>query len=430
MNIIETLKKKLKDIQSSLSDNQGWIRQGKLTLEPIRESISNWAAQPQNFRKVQALQTWEPLFNPVETAKQSLAKQNISTPKQFISKLMATAPQDFEGYVKNVSQRAYSPFIGKTASDVIGTMVGSYGKQILKGPSTIFQNKPLSEKAGDILSTIGAIGMPGEVFSMAAFSPIFKVGEKMLTDKRLPTKKELVGSISEGIEFGSKLAPISFTTGELLKPIFSKLNPAGQQSLATYINLAKNPNISQEAKKKLWGMVWKTAGRQLTEAFLKGSIGMGTYGATLPAKNTEERIKNIIEHGIQGGIFEAGAKGIGQAFQVTGGLKPKIKLGSQKAFARLPIEGEQKDIKKLVARAVKEGKITTEEGQAILWTLKEKPTIKIKPKTSPLLSPTEDLGGGGVVGKGLKEAKNDKFIEELEKIKNQTKVEDIKPKTK
>jgi hypothetical protein len=64
MNILSVLKKKLEDIQSAISDNQGFIRQGKPTIEPIREAISSWAqANPQ---KAQAITKFEPAFRPIQ----------------------------------------------------------------------------------------------------------------------------------------------------------------------------------------------------------------------------------------------------------------------------------------------------------------------------------------------------------------------------
>lgn len=365
MNIIETLKKKLRDIQESLSDNQGWVRQGRLTLEPIRERISSFAQQnPQS---------------PIVKWATTIPSEEIP----FMGKTF-TMPK-----IPIVSQ--YIKYVAAPQSESIFKGIQSFAKVT----SPQIYGKPTMEDVGNIAGAIGSINpispMIGGLFG-ASFKALENVSQKK------PITEDLYKGYRGGFEFQAKLGPISGLTGSIIKPLFSKLNPAGQQSLATYIKLAKNPNISQEAKKELWNMVWKTAGKQLTEAFSKGFIGMGAYGAMLPAKNTEERIKNFIEQGIQGGIFEAGAKGIGQVFQVAQGLRPKISLGSQKAFARLPIEGEQKNMKKLISKAIKEKKITVEEGQKILKELKEK--------------------------------QKDKFIEELEKINNQIQIEDIKPKTK
>lgn len=294
MSIIDTLKKKLKDIQESLSDNQGWVRQGRLTLEPIKEGI----------------------------------QQTIKQPEKTITSVLSFLPG---GQVLN------TPQVRSLAETYIKNWYVEPVKRMPESAIKFFSPKSTLQERVE-----GGLGLLGGI---ATFIP------DPIQDVGVPLYQMVKGAKQYQLENqGKKIG--------LMEPLLKGGYPAF---------LGEKP------------------------------VGLGE---ALTTNKTGQMIGNIAE------------------FPLMIGVVSKLK--------KKQTSGLLKD----VSRAVKEGKITVEEGEAILGTLKEKPTVKIKPKTSPLLSPTEELSGGGVVGKGLKEAKKDKFIEELEKIKEQIQAENTKPKTK
>jgi hypothetical protein len=397
MGVIDFLKKKLKEIQGSLTDTSGFIQQGRLTLEPIREAIVNWASQPQNYQKAQALQSWEPLFHPIETAKQSLAQQKITTPQQFATKVFQNAPQEFGQYVQNVSTKAGFP-------SIVPTVVGGVGSNLLKGPSTFFQKKPIAEHVGDILSTAGALTMPQEMATMGALNPLFKTGETLLTQRRLPTGQELTKSVGEGISFGALFGPLSKIAEPIVNPITKKISPKEFGNINTWVRVIRK--APPEAKLPLVKMATSLFGRETLAKAIRGGVGLGAYEALQPAENLKERMKNVLSGALQGAAFGTGEQVLGTGLSYA---YPRVK-GMINMF----------------------GESTKDLPMGL--SIKPIQRKKTKAPTTPLSQETKIGESGGVVnntgvyGSRKPQTKFDDFINDLEKEKANFKAKDIPPK--
>src|SRR3990167_8412507 len=237
-----------------------------------------------------------------QTAKVSLAKQKIKTPNQFITKLMKNIPENFAQYSTNVSRKAYG-------TDLPGRVVGSYGKALLKGPSTFFKNNSTYEKIGDIASTVGAVAFPGQVASMTAFNPLFVSGGALL-EKRLPTKKELLDSLPEGVEFGAKMAPLSAAAEFILSPALKLIAPKELGNINAWIRAMKKAP-TREASFAVAKEAVNRFGRNLVAKAISGGTGFGVYEGLGPAKTPEERIARIKEGFITGVAFSVGSEILG-----------------------------------------------------------------------------------------------------------------------
>ena len=312
--------------------NQGAQNVSNFVQQPIKiaqQGITNWAAQPQNYQKAQALQTWQPLLQPIQTAQRSLASQNITNLPQFATKVMGNAPQQFNQYVQNVSNQAKLP-------QVIPSVVGSMGKTILAGPSTVFQKKSNWEHAGDVLGTVGAVTNPFNSLMGGTIGTGFQAIVNSLNKK--PITQNLDQAFGQGVDFSSKLGPISEATNWALGPILSKLNPTGMQSWNTYINLAKNATSDAGKSRALMALTNAIIG-QLGQKTITGLIGMGAYGATMPAKDLNERLGNFIDNAVQGAGYEVGSHVLGQVGNVALNQAKDIKLQNRPGFVK--IGGEQ-----------------------------------------------------------------------------------------
>jgi hypothetical protein len=312
--------------------NQGAQNVSNFVQQPIKiaqQGIQNWASQPQNYQKAQALQTWQPLLQPIQTAQRSLASQGITNLPQFATKVMGNAPQQFNQYVQNVSNQAKLP-------QVIPSVVGSMGKTIMAGPSTLFQKKSNWEHAGDVLGTVGAVTNPFNSLTGGVIGSGFQA--IMNTLNKQPITQNLDKSFSQGVDFSSKLGPISEATNWALGPILSKLNPTGMQSWNTYINLAKNATSDVGKQRALMALTNAIIG-QLGQKTITGLIGMGAYGATMPAKDLNERLGNFIDNAVQGAGYEVGGHILGQGGNIILNQAKDIKLQNRPGFVKIAGDG-------------------------------------------------------------------------------------------
>lgn len=381
-SIINKVKSTAQSLGKKINDNEGFIQQGRPTLEPIRQAITNWASQPQNYQKAQALQTWEPLFKPIETAKQSLASQNINSPQQFFTKVFQNAPEGFKTYVENASNKVGLP-------KIIPEVVGTKGANMLRGPSTFFQNKSMYEHIGDLIISAGSIFLPQEEMAAGAINPLFTAGGSLLSKGKFPTKDELTKSVGEGMTFGAKFGVLNKIIEPFINPVTKKISSTAFGNINSWVRAFKN--APDEAK----GVVLKKAvelfGREAVAKALKGAVSFGTYEALAPAKTPQERLKNFLEGVGTGAAFEVGQQALGTGLSYA---FPRIKGLSAQAGEKIPFGLSTKEVKKgsindLVSRAVKEGNITVEEGQAILNEMAKRPKIKIKQPVSESTNLTE-----------------------------------------
>ncbi len=307
-DIIASLKKRLTDTQQSIApvmQNVGkTIGSGfSQANTQMGNAYKNFAITPQ---KVQFMQ------HPIQAAQQGI--QNWAQKNPVQAQKISNMPSTEIPYMNktftmpNVHPLVtdYVKYVGAPQAEALQKGIQSYQKYKM-GQAGV-------EDLGNIAGGVGAIN-PTQPIMGGAFGAVMKAGENVLNKQ--PITNDLYKGYRQGFEFQAKLGPISEGTGILLKPILSKLNSSGMQAWNTYIKLAQNPNMSQAARTQAWGLLRNAVVKQVGEKALSGFIGMGTLGATLPAKSWEERLKNTIDQGLQGAVFEAGNRVVGQSGNVA-----------------------------------------------------------------------------------------------------------------
>jgi polyhydroxyalkanoate synthesis regulator phasin len=482
--LIKRLKKSLSDFTAKLTDNEGFIQQGKPTLQPIKQAITNWASQPQNYQVANTLanipqviktglsnlktnlemitnpQTREDWFRgftpqipqqisqPISNLKQNISLlSNPQTREKFLAGFIPETPKPLENLKLNLQliKRAPDTMIqsipqsieeeltklgkeigrklggerGETIGEIAGRTIGGLEKGFTTALMSPFTSKPLPSKIGDIVGGVGSTALAGETVGFAALNPVFTTVGTLITKGRLPTKDELMKSYSEGIEFGSKFAPISKATTSITSTILSKYNP---QEIKTAVDVIK----------------------RLAVKGLGGATGFGTFGYLTSDKTGQGRIKDTIDNAIQGALFDIGMEAVGIAGRpmvekVKNFIADFIKLSPEEKWnvlknvnVGLSVKTTKDKNVRMVSQAVKQGHITAEEGQAILEELaKQGGKIKIKRQTTP---PPTNLPVGESRGevkkikiKGVAKPQTDEFLKGLEEDMKKLQSEPPKP---
>jgi len=169
------------------------------------------------------------------------------------------------------------------------------------------------------LKGVGLLMSPIAVALGGAINVPFQYAMDKIQGKK-PLEKGISKAVAEGMDFSALMGPISEMTGWALKPLLNKFNPVEVKNINQYINLAKNAT-TPEAKQQFVNLITKRITQNLGARALKGGVGMGVFGAMLPAETNQERINNIVSNAVQGLIFEP----------ATGGLE----LGGQAATQQL-----------------------------------------------------------------------------------------------
>jgi hypothetical protein len=281
------------DTQNNLNDNQGLFQRGKFTpIKSAQQSISNFAQQnPHNL----------------------IVKWSSQAPSQEIPYMQKTftIPK-----IPVVSE--YVKYVAAPQAEALQKGVQSYIK--IKHPSVY--GKPKIEDFGNVMGGLGAIN-PIEPVVGGGIGAIMKAVENIVNKQ--PIDKDLYSSYRQGFEFQTKLGPLSKLTSTILKPVLSKLNPSGMQSINTYVNLANNAT-DKMMRDKFLKLGFDRFIKQVGEKTISGAIGMGTYGALEEAKDWKERAYNIFKNAVLGGVMEGGIRGGGQLLDVgiKQGVEPYI----------------------------------------------------------------------------------------------------------
>jgi hypothetical protein len=309
----------LKDIVASAKQTFAKIAQSPMaqaavkTVTNLPQTFSNPVGSPVVQQAFQNISNWRP--NP----------QNSMTLGQGISKLPEQVKTDWlqGGLVKNnpllgmVNIAGYHP--SEQAMSNLAALPGSIFNTYARAVSVPFRPGPLSSKIGDIAAGVGSIMDPIQGPIGGAFGAGMK-GIDNLT-KGQPFTQDMGEAYTEGTQFGYTLTPLSKITGTILEPLVSKFAPVEIQNINQYLNLAKTAG-SEGIRNQYLKLAAKRIIQNLTKDSLEGAVSMGLFGATMPASNKEERIKNILDQGIMGAKFAAGMGG--------------IKLGVQAGVGQLP----------------------------------------------------------------------------------------------
>ena len=215
-DVIRSLKKKASEFATNsakdIYDDKGVFRQGQFQpLRPLQER----ATQAVNQRVIQPT---------IQRARTSLASQNISTPQQFANKLFN--PQTFQ-------QTVVKPY-QNTPISFPANYVANKGSNILSGLQAPFNNKPLLQKAGDVLGAIGTVARPVQTAQFEAMSPVFNAGSSLFFNKRLPTIQEAKQNFYESQKTAPKIAAISAVTNPLIEKVVGKVSPLVKNSLGNF----------------------------------------------------------------------------------------------------------------------------------------------------------------------------------------------------
>lgn len=222
-----------------------------------------------------------------------------------------------------------NPIIPQQWKPALSTAVqlgpAAYMNTMSKGITTFARPTSNFEKAGDILGMVGA-NTPKYAFNNLTMGPLsaaFQAGGNILNKQ--PITSNLTPAYQQGQEFGYKLGPISEIAGTVLKPLLSKLSPVVMKDVNVYINAVKNAS-TPEIRQQALSLLTKRVLQNVSAKTLEGFVGFAGYGSTMPAKNNEERLKNMFDQGIQGGAFSFGSSVAGMGTQVLSGqvVKPVV----------------------------------------------------------------------------------------------------------
>jgi len=297
-SLINALKKRAERVQQNLSfianpkTRETWFKGFTPVSSPVQKvqsNITSWATKhPQQATKITNFRPTEeiPYMN------KSFTMPKIPVVSQATKLVFAPTAQTV--------QKAYPSF-----QKMIAPL--QYGR-------------PKLTDVGNLAGAAGAVTTPGSNIIGGAFGTGMQAVGNIFQKK--PITKDLYEGYRQGFEFQTKLGPLSSLAGTALSPLLRQINPAGATAINTYIKIAKNAPTPQ-AKKKALDLAWKAFKRQVGEKAIRGFASMGSLGATRPAKNWEERLKNIFHEGIIGAGFEVGMYGLGQAGEI--GLKQGIK---------------------------------------------------------------------------------------------------------
>lgn len=247
---------------------------------------------------------------------------------------------------------------------------GAYMKTFAKGLSTIdAQKQDPFVQAGNVIGVAGALN-PASTFNNILGGPIgsaFKAGENVLT--RQPVTQGLGDAYQEGMEFSFKLGPIGEMAGKILSPVLSKLSPVEIQNVNRYINIWKSAP-TKEIKDRAWSLLWKRVGQNVLKSTIEGSAGMALYGATMPAKDKEERLKNILDQGIMGAAFS----GLTRVGGLATGAIVRQGRGLLRRSSEIPLGLSTRAISK---EEHYKNLATQQKGEADLGGGKKIPTVKV-----------------------------------------------------
>lgn len=177
---------------------------------------------------------------------------------------------------------------------------------------------------------------PALIATMAVLNPAFEAGSQVvgqLVHKQpLNVKVDVPKSIGEGAEFGAILGPINTATKFVLQPLLKFINPVEINTVNNYLKMAvdsgkpflESPYVKLAAKR---------IAQNLTAEAVSAGTGGSVYGATLPAKDLEERIYNTLTTGLQFAVFGTAAKGLGIGTKAVG-------FGGQQLLENLPTSKE------------------------------------------------------------------------------------------
>jgi len=204
-------------------------------------------------------------------------------------------PQTTEDVTRNiVNQVGQTGILGPIGTnpvtrDFLGRTVGGLEKGFAQGVTAPLTNKPLIEKVGDVASGVGAIGYPLQSAEMGVINPVLTTAGDLL-QRKLPTGEELGESYSQGLQMGTQLGPLSDIAAPFLTPLTARLAPEGLTGVGSVLRPALAQGIT-------------------------GGVGMGAYGAMLPATNTQGRLQNALSNFIQGFALSAGGSLLASGFK-------------------------------------------------------------------------------------------------------------------
>lgn len=232
------------------------------------------------------------------------------TLNQAIHQTAPTVAQDF--------QNLYTQKLGP-----VGNVVSTIPYTIGKGISSPFTDKPLPEKAGDVLGAAGAILHPFETYGGGVINTGIQAGSNLLQNK--PFTQDLGKAYNEGTQMGAQLSVLNPLVGKILSPVWARFAPVEKTSINTYLNIAKtadNPEIKSQVYKRLSSIIAQKIGRSGVE----GALSFAGYGAFEPAKTPEERLHNVLMQAGSGALLSGGIAGLGLGAEAFGGqvLHPAI----------------------------------------------------------------------------------------------------------
>jgi hypothetical protein len=263
------------------------------------------------------------IYNALPIQGKQYVQQGLDRASQTVQQLPQIAQQQW-GQGQIVTQ---NPLIPQQLKQPLATTLQYTSAPFIQGfaKATTAPFRPINtfEKIGDIAGGIGQVTNPFQSIGMGAFQAGTQALGNIINKKPITTN--LNNAYQSGFEFGAKLSAISNVANIALSPILNKVAPVELKNINTYLDLAKRattPNI----KKQILTLAAKRIIQSIGREAISGGVGMAAVGATMPTKNIEERIKNILDQGIQGAAYGAGMKTLGIGTQALGGqvIKPAI----------------------------------------------------------------------------------------------------------
>lgn len=451
--LIKRLKKSLSDFTAKLTDNEGFFQQGKPTLQPIQEAISNWASQPQNYQVANNLTNFAD------------KTQNFITnyPKNYLTKTLPSAVNTLFSYGKQFGEGVGGSIIApietkriqsitdtnnriidanlKTARKLIqmgkideANKLFERNKQLLEQSNAeINKNLSFLEKgkrnliSGGTKTTMAAIGgnyalsNPLQTFigsnlygaiGAAGGKDFFKEAGKGIAEQmRIGSVVQFTNPIIAGLIGKSKEAVSNPLFNQLMvraigglgnvteNEFLAKLDQREPTSIDRLQSFALGALLFSQGKKEDWDTLKDNVKNTLIEGGKKLNLDVRPHGDVwvINKDQADYKYRNWPEY-------------IYQAYR-------KLKSGDYQMG--LSIKPTKDENLKMVSEAVKQGHITPEEGQAILEDLaKQGGKIKIKGKTTPPPTNLPVGESGGEVGKikikGSVKPQTDEFLKGLE----------------
>lgn len=282
------------------------------TLRQIPSAIQHTNFKPLQDNTAKLINSLKPIAKPFNTLSENI--NMVRTDPKFAQQLPSMVNQ-------GIQDAATSVYGDNRIARTLGKTVGGIEQGFTGLLTTDYTRKNPFEKAGDVLAGVGAVTKPGTGIGFGAFNSAIKGGQNLIEGK--PILQDTGKAYDEGLQSGFQFAALEPGVNKLLSPLTSKIAPTEIKNINQYLDLAKNAT-SQEAKDQILKLVSKRIVQNVAKNSLTGAVTFGSQGAVAPAKNTEERIHNILTNGLQGGTFGAGQTVLGYGGQALTGqvLKP------------------------------------------------------------------------------------------------------------